>query len=264
MKNILEGKVVIVAGGLGLIGKEFIKAIVENGGIGIIADIDETNAGKMINSIKSQLPTGKIDLVKLNITAKKSISSMINVVVKKYKKIDGLVNCAYPRTKNFGKGFEDTTYEDFCENVNLQLGGCFLLSQQLGIYFKKQGYGNIINISSIYGVVAPRFDIYGKASFHGKRMTVSIEYTAIKSAIIHMTKFMAKYYAKCNIRVNCITPGGVLDNQPKEFLEKYNFYGLSKGMINAEDLKGALIYLLSDWSKYVNGQNIIVDDGWTL
>lgn len=264
MKNILEDKVIIVAGGLGLIGKEFTKAIVESGGTAIVADIDEAVAGKTINSIKCQLQTDQIDFVKMNISSKKSILDMINIVKKKYKKIDGVVNSAYPRNKKFGRGFEDTNYEDFCENINLQLGGCFLLSQQLGIYFKKQGYGNIINLSSIYGVVPPRFEIYGEASFHGKKMTVPIEYAAIKSAIIHMTKFMAKYYAKCNIRVNCITPGGVLDNQPKEFLEKYNLYGLSKGMINAEDLKGALVYLLSDWSKFVNGQNIIVDDGWIL
>jgi NAD(P)-dependent dehydrogenase (short-subunit alcohol dehydrogenase family) len=264
MTKMLEEKVIIVAGGNGLIGKEFIKAIVENGGTGIIADIDEINAKKTETSIKSQLQTDKVDSVKLDINSKKSILNMIKYAVKKYGKIDGIVNSAYPRNKNFGKSFEDTSYNDFCENVNLQLGGSFLVSQQLGIFFKKQGYGNIINVSSIYGVLAPRFEIYGKASFHGIKMTVPIEYAAIKSAIIHMTKFMAKYYKNCNIRANCITPGGVFDNQPTEFLQKYNFYGLSKGMIDAQDLKGALVYLLSDWSKCVNGQNIVVDDGWTL
>lgn len=256
---LLDNKIIVIAGGLGLIGRGFARAIEQNGGKVIIGDISETNAGEMIDSVGSN-----VDFVKLNITSKESIVDLIGNVKDKYNRIDAVVNSAYPRTANFGKGFEDTDYNNFCENVNLQLGGTFLLSQQFGMFFKEQGYGNIINLSSIYGLIAPRFEIYGNASFHGKKMTVSIEYAAIKSAIIHMTKFMAKYFAHYNIRVNCITPGGVLDNQPKDFLEKYNSYGLSKGMINPEDLSGALIFLLSDNSKCVNGQNIIVDDGWTL
>lgn len=257
---LLDNKIVVIAGGLGLIGREFARAILHDGGIVIVGDINEKTSQGIINS----LGVSNIDFLKLDITSRDSILNLINYADKKYGRIDAVVNSAYPRNSSFGKGFEDTDYDNFCENLNLQLGGAFLLSQQFGIFFKKQGYGNIINLSSIYGLISPRFEIYGSASFHGKKMTVSIEYAAIKSAIIHMTKFMAKYFAGCNIRVNCITPGGVLDNQPKEFLERYNCYGLSKGMINPEDLGGSLIYLLSDNSKYVNGQNIIVDDGWTL
>ncbi|MHB8110082.1 MAG: oxidoreductase [Syntrophorhabdaceae bacterium] len=252
---LLENKVIIIAGGLGLIGKEFARAVAKNGGKAIVGDAPE-RISEVLNS--------DVDFINLDITSQQSISDVIDYVQNKYHRIDAIVNSAYPRTKNFGKGFEDTDYVNFCENLNLQLGGAFLLSQQFGIFFKKQGYGNIINLSSIYGIIAPRFEIYGNTSFHGKKMTVSIEYAAIKSAIVHMTKYMAKYFAGCNIRVNCITPGGVLDNQPEEFLEKYNSHGLSKGMINPEDLSGTLIYLLSDQSKCVNGQNIVVDDGWTL
>lgn len=264
MKLQLSDKVIVVTGGSGLIGRNFVSAIVENGGTAVIADIDQKSALETMKKLSKTHGMENMDTFKLDITSSKSINAAINYVKRKYGRIDGVVNAAYPRTKSWGKSFEDVSYKNFCDNVNLQLGGAFLVSQQFGSFFAKQGYGNIINLSSIYGVIAPRFEIYGGAAFHGTRMGVPIEYAAIKSAIIHMTKFMAKYYKKRNIRVNCITPGGVFDNQPGKFLRKYNYYGMSKGMISAEDLKGALVYLLSDGSQCVNGQNIIVDDGWTL
>jgi NAD(P)-dependent dehydrogenase (short-subunit alcohol dehydrogenase family) len=155
--------------------------------------------------------------------------------------------------------FFDVTFEDFNENINLNLGGYFLTSQQFALYFKKQGYGNIINISSIYGVVPPKFEIYEETD-----MTVPVEYAAIKSALIHLTKYMAKYLKGTNIRVNCLSPGGIFDNQNEKFLSKYNDKCLNKGMLDANDLTGTLLFLISDQSKYINGQNLIVDDGFTL
>jgi len=264
MKLPLDNKVVIVTGGSGLIGRNFIRAILEHGGTAIIADINERTSKEELIKLKDTYGAEQISFFKLDITSAKSIARLIEVVSITYGKIDAIVNAAYPRTKNWGKSFEDITYRDFCDNVNLQLGGAFLVSQQLGIFFKKQGYGNIINLSSIYGIIAPRFEIYGNAAFHGNTMTVPIEYSAIKSAIVHMTKFMAKYYKGCNIRVNCIAPGGIFDKQPAKFLKNYNFYGMNKGMLDQTDLNGTLVFLLSDGSKCVNGQTIIVDDGWTL
>ncbi len=95
-------------------------------------------------------------------------------------------------------------------------------------------------------------------------MTTPVEYVAIKSALISLTKYMAKYFKGMNIRVNSISPGGILDNQNEMFVNKYNDYCLNKGMLNIEDLSGTIVFLLSDMSKYINGQNIIVDDGFTL
>jgi NAD(P)-dependent dehydrogenase (short-subunit alcohol dehydrogenase family) len=143
--------------------------------------------------------------------------------------------------------------------VGVHLGGYFLMSQQFGSYFKNQGHGNIINMASIYGVIAPRFEIYDDTS-----MTMPVEYAAIKSSIIHLTKYLAKHYKGCNVRVNCISPGGILDKQPEPFLAKYGEYALSKGMLDPNDISGTLLYLLSDLSSFVNGQNIVVDDGWSL
>lgn len=255
----LKNKVIVITGGAGLIGQEFIKAVIEENAFAIIADIDEINGIKVKDNLSKELKTKNIDFVKLDITSKESLLSCISYLENKYERIDALVNNAYPRNKNYGKKFFDVEYSDFSENLALNLGGYFTTSQQFSKYFIKQGYGNIINISSIYGVIAPKFEIYS-----GTNMTTPVEYAAIKSGLIHLTKYMARYFKGMNIKVNTLSPGGIFDNQNELFLEKYNNECLNKGMLDKSDLKGTLVYLLSDMSKYVNGQNIIVDDGFTL
>ena len=256
---ILEGKVVVITGGAGLIGKEFAKAVMSQGGIAVIADIDEERMQYTVKELAQKFPSGKIDVFKLNVTSKDSLQECIDYVDYKYKKIDALINNAYPRNKNYGRHFFDVEYDDFVENLGMNLGGCIIPSQLFSLYFQKQGYGNIINISSIYGVIAPKFEIYDNTE-----MTMPVEYAAIKAGMLHLTKYMAKYFKGKNIRVNAISPGGILDSQPREFLSEYNQQCSTKGMLDPKDLNGALIYLLSDMSKYVNGQNIIVDDGFAL
>ena len=255
----LKNKVVIVTGGAGLIGKEFIEAVVENDGIAIIADINFELGNKVKDELSLKLNTTNIDFVELDITSKDSINKMIETIDKKYGKIDALVNNAYPRNKNYGRTFFDVEYEDFSQNISLNLGGYIITSQQVSKYFKTQGYGNIINISSIYGVIAPKFEVYENTP-----MTMPVEYAAIKSGLIHLTQYMAKYFKGMNIKVNTLSPGGIFDNQNEIFLKKYKQECSNKGMLDKSDLKGTLVYLLSDMSKYVNGQNIIVDDGFTL
>jgi len=255
----LKDKVIVITGGAGLIGQEFVKAIIEQNGIAIIADINEDIGKKIKNDLSKELNSQNIDFKKLDITSKDSLINLINYLDSKYSRIDAVINNAYPRNKNYGKHFFDVEYEDFVENMGLNLGGYFTTSQQFAIYFQKQGYGNIINISSIYGIIAPKFNVYDNTF-----MTTPVEYSAIKSALIHLTKYMAKYFKGMNIKVNTLSPGGIYDNQPKEFLKAYRDECLNKGMLDKSDLKGSLVYLLSDMSRYVNGQNIIVDDGFTL
>lgn len=255
----LNDKVIVVTGGAGLIGKEFIKAIIEENGIAIIADIDEKIGIETKQNLSKDMQSNNIDFVKLDITSKQSLKESIKYLVSKHGKIDALVNNAYPRNRNYGKHFFDVEFEDFVENLGLNLGGYFLASQQFAKYFKSQNYGNIINIASIYGVVAPKFEIYNNTT-----MTTPVEYAAIKSSLIHLTKYMAKYFKGENIRVNSLSPGGIFDSQPEDFLNSYKNQCLNKGMLDTVDLKGTLVYLLSDASKYVNGQNIIVDDGFSI
>lgn len=249
----LKGKVVVVTGGCGLLGQEFVKAIVQVGGTPIIADINLDVAKEISSKIEGS------DFCKLDITSKQSVLDLIEFVSKKHGKIDALVNNAYPRNKNYGRHFFDVEYDDFCENINMNLGGYFLVSQQFAKFFYDQGEGNIINISSIYGEIAPRFEVYD-----GTKMTMPVEYAAIKSALIHLTKYMAKYFKGKNLKVNCVSPGGILDAQPESFQEAYKSFTANKGMLEKSDLSGAVLFLLSDYSKYINGQNIIVDDGFTL
>jgi len=255
----LSEKVVVITGGAGLIGQEFVKAVVENNGVAVIADVNQEVGEFVKESLSVALNTSFIDFVHMDITEKDSIVNCLEVLHEKYKRVDALVNNAYPRNKNYGKHFYEVSYEDFVENVGLNLGGYFQTSQQFAAYFEKQGYGNIVNISSIYGVVAPKFQIYNDTS-----MTVPVEYAAIKSALIHLTKYMAKYFKGKNIRVNALSPGGILDGQPEKFVIAYGKECLNKGMLDKEDVTGTLVYLLSDMSAFVSGQNLVVDDGFCL
>ena len=118
---------------------------------------------------------------------------------------------------------------------------------------------SLVNFSSIYGVIPPKFDIY-----EGTSMTLPIEYAAIKSAIQHISRYLAVYTKGSKFRVNCISPGGLLDKQDPIFIEKYNAQSLSKGMLDPEDLMGTILFLCSDLSEFICGQNIIVDDGFSL
>ena len=254
----LENKIVVIIGGTGLLGREFTKGVLDVNATAIIADIDETSG----NKLKEELLKNKykVDFFLLDIMNKDSIQSFIKNVHEKYGRIDAVVNSAYPRNKNYGKSFLDVSFEDFNSNVNMNLGGYFLVSQQFIKYFSDKNIkGNVINISSIYGVIAPRFELYTDTS-----ITMPVEYSVIKSGLIHLTKYMAKYVKGKKIRVNSISPGGILDQQPKVFIKAYNEECLNKGMLDKSDITGTLIFLISDLSLHINGQNIIVDDGFVL
>ena len=260
LQSDLKNKIVVITGGAGLIGKSFVTAVVENGGTAIIADIDEISGNKVKDEISKELGTDKIDFIKVDTTSKESIQGMIEVIINKHKVIDALVNNAYPRNKNYGNKFEDVTYEDFCENLNLHLGGYFLMSQEISRVMVNQKRGVIVYIASIYGFMAPRFELYENANF-----TSPVEYSAIKGGILSLTKYLASYLGKYDIRVNAISPGGVHNNQPESFVMQYcKKTVIGNRMAEAEDLTGALIFLLSDASRYVTGQNIVVDGGWSI
>ena len=255
MSELVKDKIVVVTGGAGLLGKTFCQAIADNGGLAVVAEYDIAIAEKLCASLKN----ASIVPAEVDITNKISVETLITTISKKYSKIDALVNSAYPRNKNYGKHFFEVTYDDFCENLGMNLGGYFLTSQLFAKYFYEQGYGNIINLASIYGVIVPRFEIYNNT-----QMTTPVEYAAIKSGLIHLSKYMAKYFKGKNIRVNTISLGGIEDKQPESFLRAYKEFCLNKGMLNAKDISGTVLYLLSDLSEFVNGQNIVVDDGFTL
>ena len=254
----LNDKVVIVTGGAGYLGRLFVQAIAKHGGVAVIADVDMDASKRLEAEMVVNYP-GQVELAKLDITDKNSICYLINNIKNKYGRIDAVVNNAYPRNSNYGSKLEAVTYADFCENTSMHLGGYFLVAQQFALFFRNEGGGNIVNMASIYGTMAPRFGVYD-----GSKMTMPIEYAAIKASIIQLTRYFAQYFKGENIRVNCLSPGGILDKQPETFLKAYNSYCNAKGMLDPEDIAGPLIFLLSDASKYITAQNLIVDDGFTL
>ena len=246
----IKEKVIVVTGGAGLIGKIFCESILENEGIVIIADIDEKKGKATKIYLDEKFNHNTSFFIKLDIKSADSIQKLISIIKEKYKKIDAVINSAYPKNKNYGRHLFDVEYDDFCLNVNTHLGGYFLLSQLFAKYFIKQGYGNIINIASIYGEIAPKFEIYNNTE-----MTVPIEYAVTKSAIIHMTKYLAKYLKSYNIRVNSISPGGIKDKQPKQFIELYNKKCLNKGILEQGDIVGTYcsfyqIIKIYKWAKF--------------
>lgn len=253
----LNNKVIIVTGGSGLLGSSFCNVIADNNAMVVIADLNFERAEQIAKEIRNR---GKrAEAISLDITDKSSITKMIATVNKTYQKIDAVVNNAYPKNPKYGQNIEDVTYTDFCENSNMHLGGYFLVAQQLALYFRKNGGGNILNMSSIYGSLAPRFGLYKDTT-----MLMPVEYAAIKSAINHLTRYFAQYFKSDGIRCNTLSPGGIFDNQPPVFLKSYNSRCGLKGMLDTNDISGPLIFLLSDASKYVTGQNLIVDDGFSL
>lgn len=258
MNHLLTGKIIVVTGGAGLLGKQFCMEVARQGGRAIVADRDFAGASRAANEITAIYPESAIAAM-LDITDAESVKSLIEMLRTQYGRIDALVNNAYPRNKNYGRKLEDVSYPDFCDNLGMHLGGYFLMAQRFALFFREQGHGNIVNLASIYGVIAPRFEIYGDTP-----MTMPVEYAAIKSGVIHLTKYFAQYFKADGIRVNTLSPGGIFDNQPEVFVARYNAMAGKKGMLESNDILGSLVFLLSDASLHMTGQNLVVDDGFTL
>ena len=251
----LSSKVILVTGACGLLGQQIVQEIVGQNGCVLVTDTDTDKA----ESLFQDLPPEQIQFVPMDIIDSDSIDQAIASGVQQFGVVDACVNAAYPRTASWGTSFEELEVVELQENLKFQLGGAIILSQRMMKHFVAQGHGNLIHLSSIQGVAAPKFEHY-----EGTLMTSPIEYTAVKSGIISMTRWLAKYYKNKNIRVNCVSPGGILDQQPQSFLENYRDSCTSKGMLDPTDVAGTVLFLLSDQSKYINGQNIVIDDGWSL
>jgi len=259
MNGTLSGHVVVVTGGAGRLGRAFCAAIAREGGTAIVADTAREAAEGVAAALCKAHGPQAAAAMSLDITRVDDIDGAIKELHRRYGRIDAVVNNAYPRNPRYGAKLEDVTYADFAENVSLHLGGYFLTAQRFAAFFVQQGRGNVVNMGSIYGVVAPRFDIYA-----GTAMTMPVEYSVIKAGIIHLTRYMAQYFKAKGIRVNALSPGGVWADQQADFVKKYSAHAAGGRMLEPTDLTGALIFLLAPASGHVTGQNIVVDDGWTL
>ena len=245
MKNRLENKIIVITGGNGLLGSAIIKRLKIEGAFVINLDINHKTNESLSN-------------IACDITIEESINNALNLIIQKYSRIDGLVNNAYPRTKDWGNKFEEIKLNSWKQNIDWQLNSYFYISQQVAMQMTKQKNGSIINIASIYGVVGPDFSVYD-----GTNMTMPAGYAAIKGGLINLTRYMASYFGPHNVRVNTVSPGGIFNNQNITFVQNYEKKVPMRRMGTPDDIAPSIEFLLSDESRYITGQNIIVDGGWT-
>lgn len=244
----LKDKVIIVSGGSGLIGRSIVADIKKRGGIAINADI----------AVESDLDEAMT--FKCNVTQDDSIQECVDTVYSHFGRIDGLVNSAYPRTPDRRSRFEEMKPESWRMNVDWQMNSYFVFCQKVLIKMKEQGFGAVVNIGSIYGVVGNDFTLYEE--YGG---TSSPSYSAVKGGIINLTRFMASYFGPMQIRINCVSPGGIKDekNQHPSFIKRYEAKVPMRRLGQPDDIAPAVSFLLSDDAKYITGQNLLVDGGWT-
>jgi len=250
----LDGKVVTVTGAAGQLGDQLTKAYSEAGAHVVLADISLAECEKRVKELSK---SGKECMaIEMDITDKKSVEKALASIMKKFGRADVLVN-------NAGIGlftpFEDRTPEEFEKAMRINLLGTFLCSQVFSKQMAKQKSGCIINIGSVYGVTSADYRIYGDSGRNSSEV-----YAATKAGVIHMTRYLAVYLARHGIRVNCISPGGLFNKQDPFFVKNYEYKTPMGRMADDTDLKGAAVFLASPAAKYVTGQNLVVDGGFTL
>jgi NAD(P)-dependent dehydrogenase (short-subunit alcohol dehydrogenase family) len=243
--NNLSNKVLVVTGGNGLIGSAVLNYLRTSGSICINLELNVTE----------NLDEGNICC---DVTSINSVDRALEIILNRYKKIDGFVNSAYPRTDDWSAAFENITIDSWRKNVDFQLNSVFICCQAVLNIMKRQGFGAIVNISSIYGTVAPDFTIY-----QGTSMTMPAAYSAIKGGVVNFTRYLASYYGPFGIRLNCVSPGGVFDKQDVLFVKQYEDKVPMRRMALPSDISPAVAFLLSDNAGYITGQNLMVDGGWT-
>ena len=241
----IKNKIIVVTGSQGLLGKNIVFNLRNVGAtvIGIdIKDSDEKN------------------YFKADLTNEEEIKSVVEKILQQHKQIDGWVNNAYPRTDDWGKlDFENESMSNWRKNIDMQLNGYAMCCQQVLNVMKKQNFGSLINMSSIYGINGPDFTVY-----EGTEIKNPSAYAAVKGGLINLTKYLAAYYGPYNVRVNCVSPGGIFDSQNEIFVKQYNHKVPMKRMGKPEDISGAVLFLISDAANYITGHNLVVDGGWSV
>jgi len=249
----VKNKVTIITGGAGLIGSEIASAFVECGSRVVIADINSKKSARLARSLKKAVSC------RVDITKEKSIENLIHTAYKLYGRIDVWINCAYPKTEDWGAALEKIPLGSWRKNIDSHLNGYFLCLRKAAEFMKNNSIkGSIINFASIYGFICPDFNIYKNTS-----MTMPAAYSAIKAGIINLSGYAASYYGRYGIRVNCISPGGVYEKQPDIFVKKYCTRSMLGRMAKAEDIAPAALFLASDAASYITAHNLVIDGGYS-
>ena len=251
MKN-----VVIITGAAGRIGSA-LAAFLANQGYNLL--LTDINKKKLLILKKKYSYLTRVEIFSTNLNFLTNINKLFFFAIQKFKRIDAAIYCSYPKSKGFGKKFEDVKEYYLKQDLNYQIGSLILFCQRIIRFFLKFKKGNLILISSIQGLSSPKFEHYKNT-----KMVSPIEYTVSKSAIISITSYLSKYFRNKNLRINCVSPGGIEDNQPKVFKKRYRNSCNNIGLLKTNNIVPTISFLLSDDSKAINGKNIIIDDGWSL
>lgn len=266
MKNRFElhDKVIVVTGGTGILGNLYCRCLAQAGAEVIIADLDQESCQNLAEDINSNGVKKAVGL-SVNLADEDSVCQWAAQILKQFGRVDVLVNNAAAKSVNFFASLEKFPLEDWNQIMAVNVTGMFLVARELGPSMAERGQGSIINISSIYGVVGPDQRIYEGSYYKdlGGYINTPLIYSATKGSVLAITKYLATYWGPKGVRTNTLTPGGVSSGQNGVFQEKYSARVPLGRMAEAEEMVGALIFLASDASSYLNGQNIIVDGGLT-
>lgn len=251
-----NGKTVVLTGGNGQIGNVIAKSYKEAGAIVVNLDIENKEGFELLPPAPD-LKNPQIFYIKSDITKREEVEGAIEKIIGTLKSIDVLINCA-------GIGvftpFENRSEDEFDSVMDVNLKGTFFVSHAVVRHMIKQkSKGVILNIGSMYGVSVPDQRIYGDSGRNSSEV-----YGMTKAGVIHFTRYLAKYFGSQQIRVNCISPGGIFANQDAFFVENYVHKTPLGRMGNPEDLIGGVFYLTSSFSSYVTGHNLLIDGGFTI
>jgi len=244
-------KIVIISGGIGILGQSFARVLKADGYDILLIDVKEPSPDKACVGT----------FFKCDITKEEEVNALSDYLISNNPEIHGLINNASCQPEGFGNELEDYSVDSFKDVLEVNLVGSFYLTKTVIPYMKKQQFGSIINIGSIQGVVAPTFEIY-----EGMKITSPLVYSVAKAGMIHSCKWIAAKYGKWNIRCNAISPGGLGDSQRggAEFSKIYSSRTPLGRMAQSNEIAEVVRFLISDKSKYITGQNIVVDGGWTI
>ncbi len=260
----LSGKTAVVTGGAGILGRHFCAGLAESDVKVAVVDLREEAAVELAETLSQRYAIRAMG-IGCDVSAPESVKAMVARVVRELGEISILHNNAAGKSDDldaFFAPFEDYSLDQWRKIMAVNIDGMFLVAQAVGKQMVAQGKGgSIIQTASIYGLMAPDHRIYEGSFYLGQQINTPAVYAASKAAVIGLTKYLATYWADKGIRVNTLTPGGTESGQNDEFQIRYAARIPMNRMAAAHEMVGALLYLASDASSYVTGQNIIVDGG---
>ncbi len=269
----LKNKVILILGGRGYLGRSFCQSLSEQGAVVISADLAKESKAASTAVFQEELKN--IDQLDVDVTSKDSVVNLVSSTLKKYGQIDTLIYSVTAKPEDFYMPFTECSLKGWKSVIESELDGLFLVSQEVGRFMEQREQGNIIFISSIYGVVGNDQRLYEGSNlaelYSGNKEDKKYSqpyshsvYPVVKGGVISLTRYLAAYWGEKNIRVNCISPGGVYhEGENEEFIKKYSEKVPLRRKADVKEVASAAVFLAADESSYITGQNIIVDGGWT-